>query len=94
MSARRAWWGLVVAAAGLPALTALLAPTRTTLSLASVALLYLVPVVAAAVVGGVWPALAAAVGADLLVNFYFVPPYHTVLLRSTCGGTAPPRAPV
>jgi len=82
VSARRAWWGLVVAAAGLPALTALLAPTRTTLSLASVALLYLVPVVAAAVVGGVWPALAAAVGADLLVNFYFVPPYHTFVVEN------------
>jgi hypothetical protein len=33
-----------------------------------------VPVAVAAVSGGVWPGLAAA--ADLLVNIYFVPPYH------------------
>ncbi|MDT5036166.1 MAG: hypothetical protein QOE03_1351, partial [Micromonosporaceae bacterium] len=74
--ARRGWLGLAVAAAGLAGLTALLAPTRVSVSLASVALLYLVPVVAAAAIGGVRPALTAAVGADLLVNFYFIPPYH------------------
>jgi two-component system sensor histidine kinase KdpD len=47
-----------------------------------VALLYLVPVVAAAAIGGVRPALTAAVGADLLVNFYFIPPYHTFVVES------------
>ena len=81
-AAPRPWSGLTVAAAGLAGLTALLAPARLSLSLASVALLYLVPVVAAAVLGGVWPALAAAVGADLLVNFFFIPPYHTFVVES------------
>ena len=79
---RRAWWGLTAATAGLVALTALLAPGRSPLSLASVALLYLVPVLAAAAIGGMWPALAAAVSADLLVNFFFIPPYHTLLVES------------
>lgn len=74
--------GLAAAGAGLAGLTALLAPNRTALSLASVALLYVVPVVAAAVIGGVWPALAAAVGADLLVNFFLIPPYHTFAVES------------
>jgi len=61
---------------GLAGLTSLV-PAREHLSLASITLLYLLPVVLAAVAGGVWPALAAAVAADLLVNFFFVPPYHT-----------------
>jgi len=82
VSARRAWWGLAAAIVGLAGLTALLAPTSPTLSLASVALLYLVPVLAAAAVGGVWPALAAAVAADLLVNFFFIPPFHTFVVES------------
>jgi two-component system sensor histidine kinase KdpD len=47
-----------------------------------VTLLYLVPVVAAAVAGGVRPALAGALAADLLVNFFYVPPYHTLVVDS------------
>ncbi len=82
MPARRGWAGLAVAVAGLAALTLLLAPTGTALSLASIGLLYLVPVVAAAVIGGIRPALAAVVAADLLVNFFFIPPYHTLLVES------------
>src|SRR6266508_5565498 len=81
--ARRGGWGGVgTAAVALAGLTAALLPVRADLSLASVSLLYLVPVVATAVVGGVWPALAAAMAADLLVNFFFVPPYHTLLVES------------
>jgi len=34
-------------------------------------------VVTVAVLGGLWPALAAALASDLLVNFFLVPPYHT-----------------
>jgi K+-sensing histidine kinase KdpD len=79
---QRAWSGLAVAGAGLTGLTAVLVRIGPDLSLASVALLYLVPVVAAAVIGGAWPAIAAAVGADLLVNFFFVPPYHTLVVES------------
>lgn len=80
--ARRAGWGLIAAVAGVAGLTALLAPTRPAVSLASVALLYLVPVVAAAAIGGLWPALVAVVAADLVVNFFFIPPYHTFLVES------------
>jgi two-component system sensor histidine kinase KdpD len=80
--ARRGWAGLAVAAAGLAGLTALLARADPTLSLASIGLLYLVPVVAAAVIGGVRSALTAAVAAVLLVNFFFIPPYHTLVVES------------
>ncbi|GAA4258373.1 sensor histidine kinase [Dactylosporangium darangshiense] len=80
---RRARTGLVVAVAGLGVATAVLEPLRGHLSLASVTLLFLVPVAATAVAGGPWPALGAAVAADALVNFFFVPPYHTLRVGST-----------
>jgi two-component system sensor histidine kinase KdpD len=82
MAAPRGWAGVAVAVAGLAGLTALLVRTGPTLSLASIGLLYLVPVVAAAVIGGVRPALVAAVAADLLVNFFFIPPYHTLVVEN------------
>jgi K+-sensing histidine kinase KdpD len=82
MPGPRRWSGAAAAVAGLAGLTAVLAPDRAALSLAGVALLYLVPVVGAAVIGGIRPALAAAVGADLLVNFFFVPPYRTLVVES------------
>ena len=80
---RRAWLGVTVGTAGLAGVTTALLPLRDGLSLAGVTLLYLVPVVAAAAAGGVWPALAGALGADLLVNFFFVPPYHTLAVDSS-----------
>src|SRR5436190_17278228 len=83
ISGRRTVAGGVVAATGLVAGTVLLAPQSASVSLAGVALLYLVPVVGAAAVGGLWPGLAAAVGADLLVNFFFVPPLHTLAVQSS-----------
>jgi two-component system, OmpR family, sensor histidine kinase KdpD len=70
----RIWLGLALGAAGLAAVTAGLRPEP---SLTNAALLYLVPVVAVAVVGGVWLGLATALGSDLLLNWFFVPPYHT-----------------
>ncbi|NJC85920.1 sensor histidine kinase [Planosporangium mesophilum] len=79
---RRGWLGTVVGVAGLSGTTAVLLPLRGDLSLAGVTLLYLVPVLAAAVAGGAWPALAGALAADALVNFFFVPPYHTLVVDS------------
>jgi len=38
-------------------------------------------VVSTALVGGTWPALAAAVTASLLVNWFFTPPYHTLTVQ-------------
>jgi two-component system sensor histidine kinase KdpD len=78
----RTWVGLGVGAAGLTALTVALADHRTPASLTTAALLYLVPVVAVALFGGFWPALAAAVASDALLNWYFVPPYHTLTVES------------
>ncbi|HWG62408.1 MAG TPA: DUF4118 domain-containing protein [Streptosporangiaceae bacterium] len=67
----------VLLAAGLPLLTIALAAARHQLSLADDLLVYLVAVVAVAIVGGFWPAVIAAVTASLLLNWYFTPPLHT-----------------
>ena len=77
--ARRAGIGLAIGVVGLSAFTAALVPARSgALTLTSIALLYLVPVVIAAGVGGVWVGLAASIGSDALLNWFFVPPYHTL----------------
>lgn len=79
---RRTLTGFALAIGGLVGLTGGLVPARDSLALASVVLLYLVAVVVVAVVGGVWPALATAAASDLLVNFFFVPPFHTFTVES------------
>src|SRR5690348_8500830 len=73
----RTFAGFGLGATGLAALTLGLTGTRENASLTSAALLYLVPVVVVAVVGGVWLGLATAVASDALLNWFFVPPYHT-----------------
>ena len=81
-SRTRTWLALGLGVAGLVALTLGLNGNRGPASLTTAALLYLVPVVVVAVVGGVWPALAAAVASDALLNWFFVPPYHTFTVES------------
>jgi two-component system, OmpR family, sensor histidine kinase KdpD len=76
LSWRRRGAGFALAALGLPALTILLTQLRGTLSLPSDILLYLAWVVVVALVGGLYPALSAAVAGSLLLNFYFTPPIH------------------
>ncbi|MEU6727184.1 DUF4118 domain-containing protein [Nonomuraea wenchangensis] len=66
--------GWAVAMVGLPALTATLAPFRDVLQLPSEILLFLLLVVGVALIGGMWPAIAAAVGGSLLLNWFFTPP--------------------
>ena len=65
--------GFALVLAGLPALTALL-DFVPALSLTSDILLFLGAVIAVALIGGLWPALLAAVAGSLLINWYFVPP--------------------
>ena len=83
MSERRrvaaAWVVLLV---GLPLLTVCLLAVRDTISLESALLIYLLAVVVVALLGGVVPGLVAAVAADLLANYFFVPPYGTLHVES------------
>src|SRR4249919_1610262 len=81
VGARRALLGLLLAAVGLPLLTAGLAAARPDLSLTDDLLLYLVAVVGLAVIGGFWPAVLAAASASLLLNWFFTPPLHTFTIE-------------
>jgi two-component system sensor histidine kinase KdpD len=71
--------GFAAVLAGLPLLTAFLlalpeAPLITAI------LLFLVVVVGVALIGGRWPAITAAVGSSLLLNWFFTPPYGRFLV--------------
>jgi two-component system sensor histidine kinase KdpD len=68
--------GAVIALAALPLLTLVLSQTRSSLNLTSDLLVYLLVVVAVALVGGAYPGVAAAVVGSLLLNYYFTPPIH------------------
>jgi K+-sensing histidine kinase KdpD len=54
---------------------------RGTIALATVLLLYLLLVVAIALIGGTVPALLAALASFLLANWYLTPPYHTFVVE-------------
>jgi two-component system sensor histidine kinase KdpD len=73
---RRRQVGWLVVVVGTPLLTLVLANVRDAFSLPSQLLLYLLLVVVAAAVGGVGPAVAAAVAGFLCVNWYFTPPFY------------------
>jgi two-component system sensor histidine kinase KdpD len=70
--------GAIVALLGLPLLTLLLESMRDTFSLEGQVLLYLLAVVAIAVIGGMAVAVATAIAAAFLINYYFVKPVHTL----------------
>ena len=74
---RRVMLAFGLAVVCLPFLTVVLTHLRAHLGLPSILLLYLLAVVLVSAVGGLWPALATAVVAFLLANYYFTPPVHT-----------------
>src|SRR5659263_475603 len=53
------------------------------MNLISDVLVYPLAVVVVALVGGFLPAMVAAVGGSLLLNYYFTPPLHTFTIRET-----------
>ncbi|HET9256291.1 MAG TPA: ATP-binding protein [Pseudonocardiaceae bacterium] len=77
LSLRRRLSGWFTAVALLPLLTVALVRLRTSLSLPSEILCYLVAVIAIALIGGLYPALAAALTASVLINYYFTPPLYS-----------------
>ncbi|MFI0452758.1 ATP-binding protein [Actinomadura sp. 6N118] len=58
--------------------TSLLAQLRDHVALASTLLLFVTVTVAVALVGGLGPALCAAISGNLLANWFFTPPYYTL----------------
>jgi two-component system sensor histidine kinase KdpD len=77
LTRRRRLTGAVVAVVLLLVLTVGLSLDRSALNLTSDVLLFLLAVVAVALIGGFWPATVTAVAGSLLLNYYFVPPLHT-----------------
>ncbi len=70
-----------IAAVLIPSLLALaLLPVRGGLALSTVLLIFLLGVLANALIGGVLPALLAAVIAGILANFLFTPPYGSLAI--------------
>ena len=74
LTVRRRMLGLALAVLGVPLVTALCLAAGATLSLASVLLVFLLLVVAVALVGGLYPALLAAVVGGLAENWFFTEP--------------------
>lgn len=70
--------GFALALIGGPLLTWLLSAFRTEDSITSDVLSYQLLVVVVALVGGIWPALFAAVMSGLTLDFFFIAPLYTV----------------
>ena len=64
------------------ALAAVLTQFRGQLNLTSQVIVFLVALVAIARLGGLLPALLAAVSSSLLLNYYFIPPIHQFTIAS------------
>lgn len=75
---RRTLAGFVTGAVLLSALTVVATALRSHLEFGADVPVYLLVVVVTSLVGGFYPALASAVAASLLLNFYFVSPVHTL----------------
>ncbi|MFH9005397.1 ATP-binding protein [Streptomyces afghaniensis] len=76
----RVIWGWLVGVAGPALLAGLLTTAAPDVGLANDMLLFLTLTVAAALLGGLFPALASAVVGSLLLNWYFTPPVHTLTI--------------
>ncbi|MGW1892219.1 DUF4118 domain-containing protein [Streptomyces sp. NPDC002004] len=73
-------WGWLVGLCGPVLLTWLLGSVFPDVGLANDMLLFLAMTVAAALLGGLFPALASAAAGSLLLNWYFTPPVHTLTI--------------
>lgn len=80
LTARRRVAGLALALIAGPLLTWLLASLGSVDSFTTHALSYQLLVVAVSLVGGLWPALFAAVLSGVTLDFFFVAPFGTVLI--------------
>ncbi|MEV7242388.1 sensor histidine kinase KdpD [Streptomyces sp. NPDC093248] len=76
----RVIWGWLVGVLGPALLTWLLTVAAPQVGLTNDMLLYLTLTVAAALLGGLLPALASAVVGSLLLNWFFTPPVHTLTI--------------
>ncbi|WAB82376.1 DUF4118 domain-containing protein [Microcella daejeonensis] len=82
LSRRRLALAFLVLGVGLPALTALLAPFRSPESIVTDVLAFQLLVVVVTVIGGIVPALAGALSAGLVLNYFFIEPLYGLSIAS------------
>jgi len=78
LTVRRRVYGFLLALVGGPLLTLLLTSGRSHESMTADVLSYQLLVVVVALVGGIWPALFAALLSGLTLDFFFVEPLYTI----------------
>ncbi len=79
---QRSLLGIVITLAGLAAFLGLLLPLRAHLSLAIPALVLVVPALVGTVIGGFTAGAVGAVAGFLVYDWFFLPPYDTLAVRS------------
>lgn len=82
LTPQRRLTGFLFALACGPLLTLALVAARSEASITSDVLAYQLLVVVAALIGGIWPALFAAVLSGITLNFYFIDPLYTLTINS------------
>jgi two-component system sensor histidine kinase KdpD len=82
LSIRRRLTGAAVGTGLIAGLTPVLALLRHHTTVSSDLLLYLVAVVLVALIGGVYPALGAALASSVVLNWCFIPPIHSFTIGS------------
>ena len=78
LSAKRRIAGFVLALVGGPAMTALLVTLRNDDTIASDVLAFQLLVVVVALVGGIWPAIFAALLSGMTLDYFFVQPLNSI----------------
>ena len=74
--------GIVVTLIGFAALLAVLLPFRPHLSIAVPVALFVLPALVGVVIGGFLPGAVGALGGFLVYDWFFLPPYNTLTVRS------------
>src|ERR1700751_4503534 len=74
--------GLAATLASLGTLLAIMLPFRANLSTAIPALVFVLPAVIGVVIGGFWVGVVGAAGGFLAYEWFFLPPFNTLTVRS------------
>src|SRR5271163_3313639 len=74
--------GVVASLAGLGVLLAILLPLRPHVSIVIPALLFVLPALLGVVLGGFVPGVVGALAGFLCYDYFFLPPYNTLTVRS------------
>lgn len=83
LSRRRRTAGWLIALVGPPALSMALIPSPDLATLAMEAMGFLALTVVCALIGGLWPAVTAALLGSLLLNWFFTPPERTLTIADS-----------